>query len=223
MIEQTNLLVLKHTVLNLEGLHGLLEIGARRFVLTLPLVNDLFLLNHYFVGSFLRVPVLLLLLEKLVFELSNFDVAFVSQFVYSIMIDYLQTVQLTDSSVFLVTDGVDQLSESLVLNKVAVVVPHVPVEFDLDLVHLDLGSLSLVPHDLDLLSLLVALVDECPVVLLILHLSLVDLLAVLLVLLLGFLLEVLPLIDHFIKLLLEAVTLYLLLFFFVHGIRKLYL
>ena len=53
------------------------------------------------------------------------------------------------------------------------------------------------------------------------HLRLVNLLAVLLILLVGLLLEVSPLVEHFVQLLLETVTLYFLLLLQVEGVRVL--
>ena len=64
--------------------------------------------------------------------------------------------------------------------------------------HLNFSVLSLCPHGLYFFPLLLALVDECPIVFLILHLALVYLLRVLFILLIGFLLEVSPLVDHFV-------------------------
>lgn len=212
------LLVLESSILNLQVLVELLKVLNSGLVLGLPLFHNFLLLYHDLVSSLFSVPVLLLGLKQLVFKLSDLDVAIVVQFIDSVVVNHLQSVQLTDRSILLISDGVDQFSEPLVFDKVPIVVLHVPVQLDLELMHLNFSVLSLCSHGLYFFSLLLALVDERPVVLLILHLALVNLLRVLLILLVGLLLEVSPLVDHFVQLLLEGVSLNFLLFLLVQGI-----
>jgi hypothetical protein len=102
-----NLLVFESPIFNFKMLEGFLEILTGLFMLTLPLVHNLFLLDHHTVGSLLGMSVLLLRLEQLVFKLSNFNVAVVIQFVYSIVVDDLESVQLTDSGIFFIPYGVN--------------------------------------------------------------------------------------------------------------------
>lgn len=209
------LLVFESSILNLQVLVELLKVLNSGLVLILPLFHNFLLLHHHLVSSLLSVSVLFLRLQQLVFKLSDLDVAVVVQFVYFFVVNHLQSIQLTDGSVFLISDGIHQFSESLVFHKVPIVVLHVPVQLDLELMHLNFSVLSLCPHGLYLFPLLLALVDERPVVLLILHLALVYLLGVLLILLVGFLLEVSPLVNHFVQLLLEGVSLHFLLLLLV--------
>ena len=121
------LLVLESSILNLQVLVELLEVFDSGLVLSLPLFYNLLLLDHDLVSSLLSVPVLLLCLQQLVLKLSDLDVAVVVQFIDSVVVNHLQSIQLTDRSVLLVSDGIDQFSQSLVFYKVPIVVLHVPI------------------------------------------------------------------------------------------------
>ena len=175
-------------------------------MLLLPLVCDFLLLDHDLVRAFLGMPVLFFLLQELVFKLGYLDVAFVVELVDSVVVDHFEPVQLRYGCVLLITDGVDKFTQPFVFYEVPIVVAHVAVELDLELMHLDLRILALVPHGLDLFSLLLALVDEPSIVLRVLQLSLIDLLAIVLILLVCVLLEITPLVNHFVQLFLQAIS-----------------
>ena len=72
----------------------LLEVLNSGFVLILPLFNDLLLLDHDSVSSLLTMSVLLFGLQQLVFQLGNFDVAIVVQFVDPVMVNHFKPIQL---------------------------------------------------------------------------------------------------------------------------------
>lgn len=86
--------VLEHSVLDLEVLQRFLEELACLLVLAFPFVNYLLLLDHDLVSAFLGMPVLFFLLQELVLELGNLDVALVIELVDSVMVDDLEPVQL---------------------------------------------------------------------------------------------------------------------------------
>ena len=109
-----NQLILEHPILHLKTFHGLLKMFAGSLVLRFPLVGDLFLLDHYFVCALFSVAMSLLLLKKLILQLGDFDIAFVVELIYSVMIDDLQAVEFRNGSVFLVTNLIHQLSKSFV-------------------------------------------------------------------------------------------------------------
>lgn len=148
----------------------------------------------------------LLGLKQLVFQLSHLNITLIVQLVDAIVVDDLQPIQFTDGRVLLVPDHVDVLTQSLVFDEVAIVVADVRVKLDLQLGHLNLGLLALGTHRFAFLSLLFALGDQRAVVLLALHLGLINLPRVVLVLLLRLLFEILPLLQHLVELLLEALV-----------------
>ena len=98
-------------------------------MLLLPFIDDFLLLSHYFISALLRMPVLLLLLQELIFDLSQFDIALVSELIDSIVIDYFEPVKLRYGRVLLVPDRIDQLTLPLVLDEVPIVVAHVAISF----------------------------------------------------------------------------------------------
>jgi len=218
---ELNEFILQHAVFHLEMLHLLLKVSACLLVLGLPLLADFLLLDHHLVGLLFVLPVLLLVLEQLVLKLSNLDVTFIVKFIDSVVVDNFQSVQLTDGCVLLVSDGVDQLSQAFVLREVPFVISGVPVKLDLEFVHFNLAVLTFDSHGFSFLSLFLTLSDQSSVVFFVLELSLVELLAVLLILLSCLFLEVAPLVKHFVELLLQGVSFNLLLLLEVKGIRQL--
>lgn len=107
-------------------------------MLLLPLIDDFLLLSHYFISALLRMPVLLLLLQELIFDLSQFDIALVSELIDSIVIDNFEPVKLRYGRVLLVPDRIDQLTLPLVLDEVPIVVAHVAIKLHLKFMLLNL-------------------------------------------------------------------------------------
>ena len=101
------LLVLESSILNLQVLVELLKVLNCRLVLILPLFDNFLLLDHDLISSLFSVSVFFLGLKQLVFKLSDLDVAVVVQFVDFFVVNDLQSIELTDGSVFLISDGID--------------------------------------------------------------------------------------------------------------------
>lgn len=212
--------VLEHAVLDFDVFQQLLEVLTGPLVLALPLIGDLLLLHHDLVGALFLMSMCLFGFQQLILKLGHLDVALVREFVHSIMINDLQSVEFTDGRILLISDRVDQLSQSLVLSEVSFIVTHVSIQLDLDLVHFDLGVLSLVAHGFNFFPLLVALGDEFTIVFAVLHLGLLDSSSVILIFLVGFFFEVSPLAHHAIKLLFKAFALDLVSLLEIDGIGE---
>ena len=71
----------------------------------------------------------------------------------------------------------------------------------------DLRKLSFISHRLNLFTLLLSLVDKSSILFFIFEFSLIDLLAVLLVLMVGLFREIPPLVNHLVQLFLQTITL----------------
>ena len=123
-------------------------------MLLLPLLSDLLLLNHDGVGALLVALVALFVLEQLILQVGNLDVALVIQLVNPSMEDNLQSVQLRYGTFLLITQLVDELSQTVVVVEVSLVVPHVRVQFDLLFV---LENSGLLPFIFDSFELLLQL------------------------------------------------------------------
>ena len=142
------LLVAEEAVLDLDLLEAAVVEADRVPVFFLPLLSNFLLRYHHAVGSLLVTLVPFLGFKELVFEMGNLDVAFVVELVDTAMEDDLESVQLRDSALFLVSQLVDELAEALVVVEVTFVVTHVGVKLDLLLVLEDRRLLPLILHHL---------------------------------------------------------------------------
>ena len=175
-------------------------------MLLLPLLSDFLLLDHDLIGALLITFVPLFGFEKLILQMGHLDVAFIVQLVDSSMEHNLEAVQLRNRALFLVTKLIDELSETLVVVKVALIVAHIAVQLDLLLMSKNSSLLSLV---LDLLKFLFQLLILALIgtdFLLAHGLMLVDSLVVGLVLDAGVLLEGPPLVLQLANLLSERIS-----------------
>ena len=121
--------------------------------------------------------------------MSNLHIALIIQLIDPAMEDDLKTIDLRDSALFLISQLVNQLSLSLVVVKVPLIVSHVRVQLHLHLMLVDGGLLLLSLECLQFLSQLLSLVDQALNLLLTHGFLLVELLVVSLILHGGVLLE----------------------------------
>ena len=119
-------------------------------MLLLPLLSDFLLLDHDLVSTLLITFVPLFGFEKLILQMGHLNITLIVQLVDSSMEHNLEAVQLRDGALFLVTKLIDELSQTLIVVKVALIVAHVAIKLDLLLMSKDSSLLSLI---LDLLKL----------------------------------------------------------------------
>lgn len=115
------------SILNLELLERSVIEADSVPVLLFPLFGDLLLLNHHGVRSLFVTLVPLLGLEELILQVSYLNIAFVVKLVNTAVEDDLQAVQLGDGTLLLVSQLVDQLSQTVIVVEVALVVAHIGV------------------------------------------------------------------------------------------------
>ena len=213
--------IFEDTILHFHLFDAFFEVFDSFFVFSLPLICNFLLLNHDLIGIFLSVAVFFLGLKKLVFQLCYLDVALVVEFVNSVMIDKLKSIQLRNSCILLIPSICHLLSQLLVLLKMELIITHTAIKFDLKGIRLNFVLFPLSSHAFGFLALLLTLGEESTVMLFISEFSLVDLLAILLILLCSLLFEVSPLIKHLVKLLLETISLNFLLLLEIKCVGKL--
>ena len=93
----------------------------------LPFFGDFLLVDHDFVRLFFITFVAFLRFEKTVLEVGNLDIAFVVELVDAPLEHDLETVDLRQRALFLVSELVNELAEPLVIVEVALIVTHVRV------------------------------------------------------------------------------------------------
>ena len=132
------------SVLNLQVLHCSIVVTHGGPVLVLPLLSNLFLLDHYSVGLLLMGLVSLFGLKQHVLQMSDLDIRLVSQLIDSAVGYNLLSIQLRQSAFLLVSELVAEFSQSFIVVKVPFVVSHVAFQLHLQLVLLNLSVFSLI-------------------------------------------------------------------------------
>ena len=117
----------------------------------LPLLSDLLLLDHDLIGSLLVAFMALLGLQELILEMGHLDVAFIVQFIDTAVENDLEPIQFRHSALLFVPKLVDQLSKTLIVVKVALILTHVRVQLHLLFLLHDCCLLFLVFESSDLL------------------------------------------------------------------------
>ena len=206
--KEQNLLVREVSVLDLELLEAAVVEGDRVAVLVLPLLGDLFLLNHDAICALLITLIPFLGLKKLILQMGDLDIALIIELIDTTMEHNLHAVKFGDSALFLVPQLIDKLTQALIIVKVAFIVAHVGIKFDLLLMLEDGCVLSLVFDSLKLLLELLVLTLAPSNFFLAHGLLLVDLLVIVFVLHASIFLEGAPMILQLRHLLTQTVAIH---------------
>ena len=100
-------------------------------MLLLPLLSDLFLLDHDLIGTLLVAFVALFGLQELVLEVGHLYVALIVELIDATMENDLESVQFRHGALLFVPELVNQLSKTLIVVKVALVFTHVRIQLHL--------------------------------------------------------------------------------------------
>ena len=100
-------------------------------MLFLPLLCDLFLLDHNLISTLFVALVALFGLQELVLEVSDLYVALIVELIDAAMENDLESVQFRHSALLFVPKLVNQLSKTLIVVKVTLVFTHVRIQLHL--------------------------------------------------------------------------------------------
>jgi len=125
------------------------EEGHCVVMLGFPLFSDLFLVHHHSVRLFLIGFVAFLGLQKNVLQVGNLNVGLVIKLVDATVEHNLEPADLAYCALLLIAQLINQFSQAFVVIKVAFIITHVRVQFDLLLVLHNLAMVLLILQILD--------------------------------------------------------------------------